>query len=155
MTTYAVKATLQAMADAKGSMLTADEVIAAARDPNSVLHDQFDWDTEKAAEEHWRHVARRLIKVVEFEVKTKQLTVRIPMFVRNPYMPAKRQGYISVGKLRSDKDAAREVVVAEFARAAAALERAQNLAAFFGLENEVGELRGQIIDLGDRAAGNA
>ena len=54
------------------------------------------------------------------------------------------QGYSTLSRLRSDKDAARDAVVAEFVRASAALSRAKAIAAALDLENEIDELRDRI-----------
>lgn len=50
--------------------LIADEVVDYARDPNTALHSQFEWDDTKAAEQHRLYQARKVIHlVIEFRVK--------------------------------------------------------------------------------------
>lgn len=44
--------------------LRPEEVVENARDPNSPLHSNFEWDDGKAAEEHRKSQARRLIASV-------------------------------------------------------------------------------------------
>lgn len=40
------------------------DVVKDAKDPESPLHDYFDWDIETAAQKHWLHQARQLIATV-------------------------------------------------------------------------------------------
>lgn len=54
---------LQAMADKMGT-LQPEDVVEDARDPNSPLHDYFEWDTEKAAIELWKREARQIINSI-------------------------------------------------------------------------------------------
>jgi len=49
--------------------IRADAVVEAARSPRSKLHAYFQWDERRAAEEHWRSTARRLIRAVQIQVR--------------------------------------------------------------------------------------
>lgn len=51
--------------------LRPSEVVEAARDEDSVLHPQFEWDDEVAAHEHRLHQARALIRTVRVQVEGK------------------------------------------------------------------------------------
>jgi hypothetical protein len=48
----------------RGGVLTPDDVVDDAKDPSSPLHDEFEWDVEKAAAAHWRQRARGLMNHV-------------------------------------------------------------------------------------------
>jgi len=120
--------------------LTPDLVVSAARDPESPLHGHFNWDVEAAALEQWREVARGLIRSVRVMFSTETMQISSVAYVRDPGLPANEQGYVRVGDVRRDKDAAHAVLVAEFSRAAAALTRSRELAAVFGLREEVEDL---------------
>jgi hypothetical protein len=138
---------LQAIAAANGGRLTAEMVVQAARDEESPLHDFFTWDDAAAAAEHRIAQARALIRSVRVVFRTETVTVRAPYFIRDPEMPPSEQGYISLPQLRTDEDAARAAITTEFARAAAALQRARSIAVALGLEGEVMELADRLAML--------
>jgi hypothetical protein len=120
--------------------LTPDIVVEDAKRPDSPLHDQFDWDVQKAAEEHWREVARQLIRNVRVVITNESRTIRAPYFVRDPECGVREQGYTSVVRVRDDAEIAREVVLAECGRVYAALIRAQSVAAAVGVEQDILQL---------------
>lgn len=148
----AVADAIRAIADRNGGRITPDMVVDAARSPASPLHEHFTWDVREAAEERWRDQARALIRAVRVEVTTTEFAVRAPIFVRDPAAPETVQGYVSLGRLRTDEDLAREAVVAEFARAAAALTRAKAIAAALGLADEIEEVRERVLRISERAS---
>jgi hypothetical protein len=141
------EAELQAIAAANGGRLTAEMVVEAARDEESPLHDFFTWDDAAAAAEHRIAQARALIRSVRVVFRTETVTVRAPYFIRDPEMPPSEQGYVSLPQLRTDEDAARAAITTEFARAAAALQRARSIAVALGLEGEVMELADRLAML--------
>ena len=123
-----------------GGRLTPEAVVAHARAPNSPLHDQFEWDVKKASYRYWIQQARTLITSVMVVQKTEKTTVSAVYYVRDPSAEPSDQGYVSIEKLKSDVDMAREAIVEEFSRAAAMLRRAKNLAAILKIEEDVDEL---------------
>lgn len=132
---------LQALADRHGR-LTPDEVVADARQPDSPLHPLFEWNVRKAAHAHWIERARELIRYVKVQIITsKRETTRIvPAFVRDPSMPADKQGYRHIAKVRDDKEVAREVVLNECRAVLAALERAKLVADALDMSPAVDDL---------------
>lgn len=143
---------IQAIAERNGGCITPDMVVEAARNPASPLHEHFTWDIREAARERWREQARALIRAVRVEVTTTDFTYRVPVFVRDPVVPENIQGYVSLGRLRTDEELAREALVAEFARAAAVLARARAIAAALGLADEIEEVRERVLRLSGRAS---
>lgn len=140
----AIRMRLMEIEAANKGVLTPDAVIEDAKDPDSPLHDQFEWDTSKAAYRYWLDQARALItsvKVVETIEKRKVSTV---YYVRNPKADSDEQGYVSVTTLKSDEDLAREAIYAEFMRARALMERARDLAAVLNLVEEVDDLHTRL-----------
>ncbi len=129
--------------------LKPDLVIEAARDPGSVLHNRFNWDVGIAAHEHWRYVARGIIRSVRVEVRTETTTVSCVAYVHNPDS-GREQGYIAVRTVRTDRDAARSVLVDEFSRAASALSRARELAVAFALAEDVEDIIGRVKSIRDK-----
>jgi hypothetical protein len=53
------------LAEQAGGMLTAEDVLADAANPASVLHRHFEWDDSHAAIEYRKHQARKLIQSVK------------------------------------------------------------------------------------------
>lgn len=140
-------AELEAIAAANGGRLTPEAVVERARNRSSALHPLFDWDVKRAAQKHWLDCARELIRSVRINVTTETTVVRSVAYVRDPRVPADEQGYRSVVSIRSDRDLAREVLLDEFGRAAAALKRAHEVAAALNLDSEVREIRERVVGL--------
>lgn len=63
-----IRAALAAIAAANNDMLNPAHVVAAARDPSHILHDEFTWDDEDAAEQYRLAQAGALIRRVKFTV---------------------------------------------------------------------------------------
>ena len=134
----------------KHGTLTPELVVADARQKTSPLHSLFQWDVKKAALEHWYDVARQLIRNVRVTVVNEERTVRAPYFVRDPRIASGKQGYTSIDIVRSDADMARDAVADECSRAAAAFQRALNVAAAVGIHDDIRALLQETLDLGQR-----
>ena len=147
--TAAIKQRLAEIEKASGGRLTPDAVVADARKKDSPLHCCFEWDVKKAAAAHWIEQARELIVSVRVVIKTEHTRVTTPFYVRDPSAGAK-QGYVSVPRLRTESDLARDVLVAEFGRVADMLKRARGLAAALEAENDVEDLIKQVVGLRER-----
>lgn len=141
-TREAIRDRLAEICKANGGVLTPEAVVEDAKSKASPLHGQFTWNTKEAAYQHWLDQARSLIRTVRVVVTEEW--IRAPAYVRDPNAEHNAQGYVETLSLRSDADAARAVVVAEFARAAAAMRRAREVAKVLDLEREVDELIGLI-----------
>lgn len=130
--------------------LTPDAVIHDAKDKDSPLHDQFEWDKTKAAYAHWQDQARALITSVRVIITTETSTIKSIYYVRDPSAASKDQGYVSVDKLRTDQDMARDALVAEFSRVADLLRRARELATVLEMQDEVTKLIDGTVGLRQR-----
>src|SRR5690349_24796471 len=106
---------LNSIAKRNGGVLSPEAVIAAARSEASPLHKFFTWDVQQAAQERWVDQACQLIRKFKVEVTIEPFTFKAPAFIRDPQDRVKRT-YVSLGRLQSDEEHAREVVIAEFAR---------------------------------------
>lgn len=124
-----------------------DIVIEDAKDEASPLHTEFEWDVDRAALEHWRETARRIIRVVTVTVQTHKVIVPVPAYVRDPDSKTKEQGYVATAELRSNKDRAWAALAYEIDRADAAIKRAQRVAIAVGLEDDVEFVRSAIASL--------
>ena len=137
--------------ESKNGELTTEVVIADARDPDSPLHDHFDWDDEAAADNWRREQARRLIRSVRLVIHETQTTVRQVAYVRDPSKPKDEGGYVSTVTLRDDKDRARDALIYELQRAEAALVRAYDVSHALGLSNELEALRARVQGIRESA----
>lgn len=137
-------AELTRLAAENNGLLTPDNVIDAAQNAASPLHNWFEWDDDAAAHMYRVEQARHLIRSVRVDVTTSHHTVRVPAFVHDPECERGEQGYISIRGLAHDEDKARDVVCAEFSRALSALNRARALAEALGIEDQIDEVSAQI-----------
>lgn len=136
-----LRAAIAALADANGGKITPDDVIEAARSPQSPLHGYFQWDVDKAAIAHWRATARHLIASVRYQITTKSTIVEVVAYVRNPDLPAHEQGYLDTQVLRNDKDASARAFVYELTRAEASMDRAAEVAKALNVQPDVKQLK--------------
>ena len=120
--------------------ITPDLVIKAAEDPNNVLHHLFEWDNSKAGNAYRVDQARQIITSVKINIVTESRTISAVSYVRDPRLSNDQQGYISVAKLKTDKDLAKDSIRYEFQRAYAHLHRAKTHAEILGMEDEVSAL---------------
>jgi hypothetical protein len=120
--------------------LTPEDVVTFAKSKDSPIHSFFEWDIKKAAYAHWLAQARGLITSVMVVTTTETTSVKSVFYVRDPRCSGNEQGYVSTDTLRTDEDMAREVLIAEFSRAGAALVRARTMAKVLALDEEVEKL---------------
>ncbi len=143
--TEAVKRALQALE--RAGKLTPGDVVAAARESDSPLHDCFEWDDSKAAE-CWRlEEARGLIRSVLVKITTTDARViSVPVYVRDPSV-GDEQGYVSLSSIKDNPVAARAALYVELSRVEGLLVRAEDIAAACGLSNEVTRLAKRVKNL--------
>ena len=133
----AIEERIEILRTMRGREFGPDVVIEDARDSESPLHDEFPWDVEKAAMEHWREIARDIIHSVQVFQTTEKMQIAVPRYVRNPDAKPNEQSYVSTAELRTDHDRAWQALSYEIERADAMIRRAQRVALAVGLENEV------------------
>jgi len=143
----AAMAELQRMSKTNGGKITPEELVQAARDENSPLHHFFEWDDDKAAEKYRLMQARTLIRSCRLNVTVNKRKLELPYYVRDPEAESTNQGYVETGRLPSQEDLSREVLITEFKRAASQLRKARNLAGYFNLSDEIDELIERITVL--------
>jgi hypothetical protein len=151
MSEAAIRDALYALADLNGGRLTPEAVLEAAKHRDHPAHPHFTWDDSEAAHMQRLYEARRLIRSVKVEITTEHLTIRVPIFVRDPQMDATIQGYATLGRLKADSELARDAVIAEFKRANSHLTRAQSVAIALGMTEEIDQLRRGVNELINRA----
>lgn len=142
-----VKARLEAIARNNGGVLRPFDVVQDARQPDSPLHELFEWDVEEAAQEHWMHTARRIIASVKVNITTETIVLKAPAYVRDPRLHGREQGYLETIKLRTEHEIAKEVLAGEVQNVISALRRARNVAAALDMESEIDRLMEEFLDM--------
>lgn len=142
-----VKKRLEFIARTNGGILRPVDVVEDAKDPDSPLHELFNWDVEEAAFEHWIHTARTIIARVKINITTETIVLKAPAYVRDPTLHGREQGYRETVSLRTDKDMAREVIAGEVQNVISALRRARNVAAALEMETEIDRLMEEFLDM--------
>jgi hypothetical protein len=133
-------AEIERIATAHGGRFTADQVVDAAKDPSSPLHEYFEWSDDVAAHRYRLSQARALVQQCKIEAKVAKRKVAIRQYVRDPEVDSTVQGYVAITAVRKEQDLALEVVTREFMAIGSALKRARRLASYFGLEGELDEI---------------
>lgn len=120
----------------KRGRLTATQVVNAARDPASPLHEYFEWDNTAAADA-WRiEQARRLIRSVRVVVTYESQTLATPRYVRDTARDDDEQGYVTMLQLEREPKNAAALLRYEFKRAASIVERSLNIAEALGVKSD-------------------
>lgn len=123
-----------------GRSPTPEEVEKDARSPSSPLHQEFEWDNEKAGYQYRIDQARHLISSVRVLIKTEVMQVATVKYVRDPTVPPQEQGFVSVLELQHDPAAAWQSLQYEWDRVLALVRRVRNHAIALGLEEEFDKL---------------
>jgi hypothetical protein len=126
-------AAIRELEDDRGRV-TPESVVNAAEAPTHALHNDFVWDDAAAAHQHRLNTARQIISSVRVVVTTSTKRVACVAYVRDPLAAPREAGYVSVSRLRTEADAAKEALSAEIARVQSTLERAKEIAAGLDLE---------------------
>lgn len=127
------------------------QIVNAARDPSSVLHDEFEWNDSLAAANFRLDQARALLRRVEVHIIVHRREIAVPVYVRDPAMISGVQGYRSIVKIKTESDMAQEAVEREVAAVLSRLARLKNVAEALGLAGAVDELIDRVFELRGRA----
>jgi|HubBroStandDraft_6_1064221.scaffolds.fasta_scaffold96482_4 hypothetical protein len=128
----AIQAAIEATADASG-LVYPENIVEAAADPASVLHNEFPWDDRAAAHQHRLDIARTLIRRIEYLAIDEPAETRVVNYVHDPRAPIRRQGYIRVADAKDDARLARELLTVEIDRVQSMVERLAGIAAGLGI----------------------
>lgn len=131
---------LAELAKKNGGRLTPNVVLEEAKDRDSVLHNLFEWDDTLAAHQHRIYQARQIITSVRVVITTENKRISTVYYVRDPEAEPTEQGYVSIDRLKTDKDLAKESIVMEFSRASSYLQRAKAHAQALNMNDEIDEL---------------
>jgi hypothetical protein len=141
---------IKSLADANGNIEPAS-VVEAARDPESPIHSEFQWDPTLAAQQQWVDTAKRLIRFVKLEIIIERETVVAPYYIVDPERPPKSKRYLTLTVAARSRATAREVLSAELHRISQAIARAISVAAVLGLSEELQALLTDVTALRERA----
>jgi hypothetical protein len=114
---------------AVAGVVTPDNVVIAARSPDSVLHPLFPWNDAFAAHQHRLAIARNLIRTVSYtRIELPPPTVREITYVHDPRAPPRAQGYIPLQFARRSPDLSLDILFAELNRVESAIARMRGVA---------------------------
>ena len=149
MTKAETKAVHKALTDLedKNGRLTPEGVVRAASDPDSPLHEHFQWDDSEAAKSWRLQQARCLIHSVTVTVTVDEKNVSTVHYVRDPTVAPDVQGYVAVERLQREPENVRPMLEYELGHVEARLNRAVSLADAFGLGPQVKRVARRVLNL--------
>jgi hypothetical protein len=125
-------------ATAVGGIITADNVVLAARDPSSVLHGLFPWNDAYAAHQYRLAIARSLIRQIEYvSIPPPPPTIRQITYVHDPRQAPRVQGYMPLRVASHNPQLSIEICLNEVDRVASAITRLRSV--MFGLGVDCGD----------------
>ena len=105
----AIRCALAAIAESNNGYLDVVKVLHSAKNPDSILHDEFEWDDERASEQYRIAQAGALIRRVRFTVvkqdsETKQISITTARAYqsRESKRHGETKGYESVQEIMAD-----------------------------------------------------
>ena len=119
------RAAIAACQDKSGSIIPS-LVVAAAKNPKSVLHSEFNWNLKEAAMMHWLDRAKELIREVKLKVIIEDKTIIAPFYVSDPGRDD--SAYIKTVSVAKETDVAEMVLLDELKRCEVAINRARSRA---------------------------
>lgn len=138
-----IASALRALEDDRGR-LSPEIVVKAAENPESPLHQYFEWDDAKAARIHRLEQARRLIRVVLYEFKEDKHVLTTVAYVKDPQSKGQEQGYVSLEQIRSEPENAQAMIDTELERVLYTLGRVESLARAMKMQDAVALVAKQI-----------
>lgn len=135
---------IRALADETGH-ISPHVVLAAGRDPASIIHEDFTWDDANAGEKYRLDEAAKLIKLVKLEFVISRTTCIAPHYAIDPVAPPRARSYIELTRVALDPTLARQVIDAELERITAQVKRLRGMAAVVGLTTDLDQSLFEII----------
>jgi hypothetical protein len=148
MTHDEVVALLAQHEQAHDGLMEPDVLASEAENPSHPLHEHpyWEWDVEKAYRKYNVQAAQRIIRSVKYQHTTpQQRVINAPVYVRDPVR--RKSNYVPMMVIRDDADASREALLAAFKRVVDALRFAQTLAKVFDLDNDIEQMKDQVVSL--------
>lgn len=90
--------------------VTPEMVWKAAEDPDSPIHDDFEWDERKAAENHWKERARNLVNhIVVVRTYDEPADEGLKAFI-SVVVSEKKRAYVDIGTVKSDEEMRQDLI---------------------------------------------
>jgi hypothetical protein len=121
------------------------DVVEAARDPDNVLHGEFEWDEALLVQQALEERAAELIRQCRSIVKLGERELIFPTYLAHPR--AADPGYIQTLTVAKNESLKKLALEAEIVRIKAAVQRAAGLAMLFGLENRFENVLREIAEI--------
>lgn len=103
-------------------------LVREAAKPTHPLHDQFEWDDKKAGHQYRINQARQLIASVKVVMTFSHMKIDGRAYYRDPSLSSGEQGYVSVVKLRTEKERAEQSLRMAMDRVKVSVNSARELA---------------------------
>jgi hypothetical protein len=85
----------------KGKLSPLD-VIDAAKNPKSPLHQYFEWDDTEAARKYRIEQARELIRTIKIEVVHEETIIKTVKYARDPMAKPDESMYVAVPRIKAE-----------------------------------------------------
>jgi hypothetical protein len=121
------------------------DVVEAARDPDSVLHTEFEWNEKILVQQALEERAAELIRQCRSIVKLGERELIFPTYLAHPRSPD--PGYIQTITVAKSEGLKRLALEAEIVRIKSAVQRAAGLAMLFGLESRFEDVLREIAEI--------
>jgi len=122
---------LEHLREEMGGHLTPTAVYEAAMDEESPIHEEFEWDIQKAAQAHWRDRAGNMMRhLAVVRVQEQSADNGVPAFMSVTVTVGER-GYVSAAQVYSSSDYKQQTIDQ-------ALKMLNGLKARFGMLEELG-----------------
>lgn len=118
-------------------------VVAAARNPRSPLHREFEWDDKKAAEIHRLDRAQALIREVKVSFTVDDVKFAAPYFVSDP--SSRESAYVPTTAAAKDEELSEVILMDELRRIESAVIRARSIAAAFDLQSHFDRMLDDVV----------
>jgi hypothetical protein len=145
------QAYIQTLADESG-YIDPHRVLEEARDEDSPIHDQFEWDDSLAAEKQRLDMASSLIRMVRQRWIIEETTQFVPVYVRDPERPPRSRRMATLTRIALEADLAQRTMMAELDRIIAAIHRARQVAAVLRLGPQLESLLSTVTLVRRKAA---
>lgn len=132
-----------------GRTLTAEDVVAAASNPDHPLYQDFEWDDSVAGHKYRVQQARTMIAEVRVVITTSTKKLSVVGYIRDP-RSAPGPGYVATAELRTESEAAQEALLNETTQLQARLERVREIATALELEAQLEAILTAVLDLRSR-----
>ena len=136
----------------RNGVLTAQAVLEDAQNPTSPLHEEFEWDDDRAAQAHRLLQARTLIRSVKLVITTNKKSIVAPYYVRDAAMPNSVQGYVPTISLKDDKFKSIALIRREVDRIEGSLQRLVKIADVLDIADEIVDVTNRVTAIKQRLA---